>query len=190
MKLYTPAPVLMVLLLSTGCTQVPNAKDLADKVAQYREEQSDRVERLNSFFDDNYKQLTQALDDISNRQLLEDRNEEAQRIADRLIANPATSLRQTFRDNFYAAELNDRAEIDKADEALQQARDSYKQSYKALIIPLDMLRKAESDLRALEKTDEQQRLTTALQWVYSAYQKVSKQAQKDANPLKKGSNGS
>ena len=171
-----------------GCA-APNVSALADRVAAYRVDQSQRVTRLNTFFNDNYKQLTQALDDISNRQLLADRDDEAQAISDKLIGDSKTSLRQAFRQAFLDAERHDRDEIDKADIALLAAQKSYQTAHKDLAVPLDKLRKAEEDLRAIaaandwKAKDQLKKESTFLKWIYSAYKKVAQEDKASKNPL-------
>jgi exonuclease VII small subunit len=174
------------LYSSTTTKSRTQAAALADKVSAYRQEQSDRVDRLNAGFDDAYRRLIIALDEISSQQLLTDRDEEAQRISDLLISSPNASLRQAFRDHFLSAEQKDQAEITQADLSLAAARSSYQQAHQTLSVPITKLRKVEQDLRDLSKVDEnadEQNLAKLAQKVFSAFQSLSNQTLQKKNPV-------
>jgi hypothetical protein len=199
MKNQLSTLLLLSLVVCNGCSSFEfafpasttrasraQAESLAAKVAIYRQEQSDRVDRLNASFNEIYRQLTHALDTITADQLLADRDDAAQRIADSLISKPDNSLRQAVRDTFRQTEQNDQKALSDADLALAAALVSYQQAHTSLSVPLDKLRKAEQNLRALaqiDKTETEKNAVNVIQKVFTAFQALSKSTQEQKNPL-------
>jgi hypothetical protein len=185
---------LLLLALCTaigcvGCTTTQQselqAKMLCAKVSAYRQEQTERVNRLNASFNSNYNELAQALDATSSAQLLQDRNDEAQRLADTLVTSPSATSRQSFHDAFLSAEKKDRQAIDDADLAIAAVTASYQKSYQGLSIPLAALKTAEQNLTLLTNDSANLSIfTNAFQKIYSAYQSLSKASLQAKNPLK------
>jgi hypothetical protein len=174
-------PLLVAVAAAGGCYTTPGirqrAQGLVVELSTYRDDQSTRIEKINQEYNTTFSRLIEQLTQIKTAQLNLDRRIDAQRIADRMIADVNNTLRQTFRDSFAETVKRQREEIAQADLSIAAARDAYAQSYTDAKLKLDDLDKLLSNLRVLAADEDRQQ--TALDFIQTVV-KIEEDVRADA----------
>jgi hypothetical protein len=174
-------PLLVAVAAAGGCYTTPGirqrAQGLVVELSTYRDDQSTRIEKINQEYNTTFSRLIEQLTQIKTAQLNLDRRIDAQRIADRMIADVNNTLRQTFRDSFAETFKRQREEIAQADLSIAAARDAYAQSYTDAKLKLDDLDKLLSNLRVLAADEDRQQ--TALDFIQTVV-KIEEDVRADA----------
>ncbi len=142
-----------VLFMIGGCTQTGGsrkmASDLAKQISEYQEQQRDRVTRSNAEYRDRFNQLMDELVTLSDKQLQQGRDGDAQSIVDQLTADDGTSLIGKLRANFSASLKSQRESVASADTAITATRAAFVKAYREASLDLDKVDKLEKDLQIL-----------------------------------------
>src|SRR5689334_6114831 len=82
-------------LIAAGCDTAINSKavQLANDISVFRDNQSKRLDEINDKFDQSYKDSIAMLQDAKKQELRLDRDRDAQRIGDQIVADRGNSLR-------------------------------------------------------------------------------------------------
>jgi hypothetical protein len=148
-----------VLVATVGCANPSymrtKAAALENTVASYHSQQRDRVDLLNKSYRDTFAQLMDDLTQLSEDELNQEFDLDAQRNADLLLWDwEETTLLHEVVDLFYQTTALQRQRIQQADAALSSARTNYASSYQEVALQLAKLEKVEADLRQLSHSDE------------------------------------
>jgi len=141
----------LLAMITAGCETAINAKAvrLANDISVFRDNQSKRLDEINAKFDQSYKDSIAVLQDAKDQELRLDRDRDAQRIADQIVADRANSLRSTFRDNLAQIVITERTRIADADQSIEQAREDYSKAYQQASLSLGKLDTVITDLNLL-----------------------------------------
>jgi hypothetical protein len=157
-----------------------DAKELAGKLTAYRDEQDERVRRLNEEYRDTFAKLMDTLDDLSRAELQQARDGDAQRVADSLIADGNASLRSRFRGSFADAVREQRKRIADADLAVATVRENYGKAYADARLEIAKVNTAIKNVAALAADpDDHKRLQQVVK-VVEAFAKAIQEAEKQA----------
>ena len=173
----------IVAMTQTGCYTTSSsrnqAKGLVTQITQYRDEQANRIERLNTEYSDEFNKLMETLEDLTQVELQQGRDADAQTISDNLIADGNSSLRGRFRASFSKTIGDQRQRIADADIAIATVRDNYTKNYTEAKLELNKLKSVLDNLRTMseENIDRVQEAATVIQIFSKSYQKARDAAQ-------------
>jgi hypothetical protein len=193
MKIALTIAVIILGLGNLACTTTPgsrkDAQDLAVRIGAYRKEQSARVEHFNQSYRERFNELMDELVNLSDRQLQQGRDQDAQTLADTLISDGKATLIGAFRKSFGDALKNQRQTISTADDAITAARAAYAKAYGAATLDLAKLDQMSKDLEILatkENSDELLKNASGIiQNVVETRQKLEEQAAVDSGKKSK-----
>ena len=169
-------------LLIGGCQTTKamqeRASTLAADVGEYRDKQSDRIDKLNADYARTFAQLMQQMRDLSDTQLRQGRDIDAQKIADAMVDDwESKTLREALREAFSATSVRQRQAIESADEAIVTARASYEDQYQKAKLEVAKLDKVHANLRLLAKNEDRlQTISTFATDMAKIYAKLRKEA--------------
>lgn len=134
-----------------GCDVAINqkAKQLANDLSGFRDVQSKKLADINTSFDQSYKRSLGMLEKAKAQELRLDRDRDAQRIADQIVADSNNSLRSAFRDNLADIVTTQRNRVAEADQAIEVARKRYSDAYQKTSLALGKLDTVISELRII-----------------------------------------
>jgi len=179
----------LATLVTAGCDTAINAKaaQLGNDISLFRDNQSKRLEEINDKFDQSYKDSITMLQTAKKQELRLDRDRDAQRIADQIVANRANSLRSTFRDNLAQIVITERSRISEADQSIEDARESFSKGYQKASLTLEKLDAVIANLNLLGQSHKNwkdyYKMISAVQKVYQGLQ--SKAATPEPGPVDK-----
>ncbi len=174
--ILTVALVATAAALSGGCEGPIRGKSrqLAIDLATFRDAQSKKLAQLNSTFDQSYRRSLTLLEQAKADELRLDRDRDAQRIADAIVADTNNGLRSTFRDSLADQIVAQRKRIAEADQSIELARKRYGDAYKQTTLSLGKLDAVIDQLRILgreqDKLAEFYKFASALDKVYRGLQ--------------------
>jgi len=151
-----------VLAAASGCYNTARSRQaatsLTTRMTAYRDEQDARVRQLNDEYRDAFARLMDVLDELSQAELEQARDGDAQQISDTLIADGNASLRGRFRGAFADIVRQQRARIEQADLAVAGVRDAYVKSYSEAKLEIAKINLVLKNLEAVahDPTDAQQ----------------------------------
>jgi capsule polysaccharide export protein KpsE/RkpR len=166
----------------TGCYSSTEArkqaKELADQIATYREDQKQRITRINDEYRDDFTRLMDSLSDLAKVELQQDRNVDAQRIADDILGDHDNFTRRgEFRQAFADAVRGQRERIAQADLAVAQAKNAYLQAYREAALELAHIDRTEARLRELAgDEDRRQTFEDFVRTVVKIHEDIKKKA--------------
>jgi nitrate reductase assembly molybdenum cofactor insertion protein NarJ len=168
------------------------AKILTTQITGYRDEQAQRVERLNREYADTFNRLMDTLEDLTQVELQQGRDADAQLISDNLIADGKSSLRSRFRGAFGSAVEAQRQRIHEADLAVAAVRENYARSYTEAKLQLSKLKTVLDNLRAVseENANPVKEATRVIKIFADSYQKAREEAKKQATSGQSSGGGS
>jgi hypothetical protein len=167
-----------VAVAAAGCyttdTSRRQAKELTAQLTVYRDQQQERVTRINQEYHDAFAKLMDALEDLSAAELQQGRDGDAQHIADGLIADGGASLRSRFRGAFAEAVRAQRERIHQADLAVATVHDGYVKSYSDAQLEMSKIKSILGNMRSLseENADEMKEAVRFIQLFVDAYEKA------------------
>ncbi len=176
--------VIALFATQPGCyttrTSRDQAKALTTQITTYRDEQSKRIARLNQEYNDAFNQLMDTLEDLSQTELQQGRDADAQTISDNLIADGNSSLRGRFRNSFSKVVADQRLRIAEADLAVAAVRDNYTKSYTEAKLELTKLKTVLDNLRSIseENINQVQEAAHVIKIFSDSYQKAREAAKK------------
>jgi hypothetical protein len=181
-----PTSLFVVALIAAqpGCytskTSRDQARSLTTQITSYRDEQSKRIAHLNQEYNDAFNQLMDTLEDLTQTELQQGRDADAQTISDNLIADGNSSLRGRFRVAFSKAVGDQRQRISDADIAVAAVRDNYTRSYVEAKLELNKLKTVLDNLRAIseENINQVQEAAHVIKIFSDSYQKARDAAKK------------
>jgi hypothetical protein len=164
------------------------ARTLTTQVTAYRDEQAKRIDRLNQEYNDAFEKLMDTLEDLTQTELQQGRDADAQGISDALIADHDSSLRGRFRAAFGKVVADQRYRINEADLAVAAVRENYAKSYTEAKLELSKLKTVLDNLRSIseENVDQLQEAARVIKIFSDSYQKARDAAAnaKPATPAK------
>jgi hypothetical protein len=145
-----------VIAMTGGCLDLHNttrsrqaATALTTQLTAYRDAQDARVKRLNEEYRDLFAKLMDTLEALSQAELQQGRDGDAQSVADSLIADEQASLRGRFRTAFANAVKAQRERIRDADLATVTVRENYAKSYSDVKLEIAKLNTVIKNLEAM-----------------------------------------
>ena len=182
------AAVLAATAAAAGCSETfyttpdsrAKARQLNRDLGRYRQDQADRVDRVNAEYREAFARLMAELRTLYKAQLAQDREADAQRIADAIVSKWDTAtLRAAFRQAFADAVVTQRERIRQTDEALAATRDAYAASYQDAKLKLALIDQVRADLTVLsEDVTGLRRLAELARLIAEAYEKGREDAEK------------
>jgi hypothetical protein len=175
----------MVLISSAGgCYTTKESRQaaaaLAKDVGVYKQQQKERVDKLNATYQERFGDLVKEFTVATYTEALQQRDAGAQRIADQLIDSKAAPLRQKFRDAFATRLAEDRQGLYEADAAINAMTAAYQEQYRALSLQLAEFDAVQSDLLTLAADENQLRSAADfVQTVLKVYNDLKEQAKKE-----------
>jgi hypothetical protein len=192
-KILPPLPIVLAMLAiacTGGCTNqeiLDQAKTLAKDIRIYRQAQAERIDRLNSeyraAFDENMDELVR----LSDTELTQARDVDAQSLADQLIDGDKATYIGSLRARLGQSVSTQRKAIDAADENIAVARKAYLDSYHQAKLQLSKLDQLQADLAILAEREDALRVTgTVIQKLVENYRQIKDEQQKDPKATNAG----
>jgi FMN phosphatase YigB (HAD superfamily) len=156
---------------------------LSIEIAQHRQEQSDRIDRIKRDYQRAFVRNINEMLQLSDAELQQVRDVDAQLLADRILEDDKNTRFGVIRGSFRERLVEHRKAIDAADRAVEAARDTYEKNYNDAKLQLAKLDELQNNLNALSNGRSQRQsalFITALNKAYKAYQKAAKEAELDA----------
>lgn len=166
----------------TDAPRLQHAQDLGKKVAAYRDSQKERIDRLNAGYRDAFSRRMDELTRLADAQFRADRDMDAQRLTDALIADyDAQTLPSRLRDSVAAVVDAERVRIRKADDDVAAARAAYVAAYKDASLELDRLDQVKAKLDALgAPEDPNQTAADLISRIAKIYRTLKDEADQEA----------
>jgi len=178
-------------VVGAGCTTTKPARDraasVAASVAAYRQQQQDRVDRLNRQYRAAFSTLMDELARLYNDQATQAQSLDEQQLTDQMLMKwEEATLPRAFQDGFFGEVERQRARLAAARAAVDAARDAYADAYKEVTLDMAKLKNVEAGLDALAVPEDRLRVTADfIQTVARIYQQLRTEAEK--NDAAKGS---
>jgi hypothetical protein len=181
---------LAMITLAAGCDGPirEKSRQLATDLSTFRDLQSAKLAQVNASFDQSYRSSLALLEKAKADELRLDRDRDAQRIADAIVADTNGSLRTAFRDGLAGLIVEQRKRVVDADQSIEQARKRYADAYKQTDLALGKLDAVIDQLRILgreqDKLDQFYKFASAVEKVYRGLQDQQAESAADATPVK------